>query len=213
MTAKNILIINNEKYPNDPGWSPQIEKALKKIDDVQCTVKHFSEISSSLIEDVNPQSIILTGRVGHHWEPNEIENNYVPKLNILMNVDVPILGICAGLQLLAIMHGSTVGKMHESEENILEEGYIEHTIVKEDDIFAGLNKTFYCRQFHRDEVKEIPDEFELLASSDMCKVQVLKHTSKPIYGVQFHPEWFNESYPDGKVILSNFLNMNKDNSN
>lgn len=204
---KKVLIINNEKYSDDPGWSPQVEKALMEIENVQCTVKHYSEVSRHLINEINPQSIILTGRVGHHWEPNEIEQYYVPKLNVLKEVNIPILGICAGLQLIAIIHGGTIGRMFETEENILEEGYVEHFIIKEDVIFTGLNEKFYCRQFHRDEVKEIPDEFELLASSEMCKVQVLKHKTKSIYGVQFHPEWFNESYPDGKTILTNFLKM------
>lgn len=204
---KKILIINNERDNEELGWIPQLEKALKSIEFAEHTIKHYSEITTEIIEELKPQYIILAGRIGHHWDLKEIMENYIPKLKVIKDLNVPILGICAGLQLIAITFGGSIGKMIESDDDRLEEGYIEHFIKKEDTIFEGLNKSFYCRQLHRDEVKVLPDDFIILASSEMCKVQAIKHQTLPIYGFQFHPEWYNDEFSDGKRILANFLKV------
>lgn len=205
MTEEKVLIINNEKYNDEPGWSKKIEKALNNIKPVNCTIAHHSEISSEFINQVNPSRIILTGRIGHQWVANEISNDYIPKLSIIKNTHVPVLGICAGLQLIAIMFGGNIGKMVDSDNDVLEEGYTKLFTHKEHELLHGLGEHFYCNEFHRDEIKTLPEEFELLASSNMCKVQMISHKTRPIFGVQFHPECYNEEYPDGKQILTNFL--------
>lgn len=206
MLEKHILIINNEKYEKEPGWSNKIEEALKNTEKVICTISHYSNISYEFIEKIKPQYIILTGRIGHHWEENEISEEYIPKLNIIKELDIPILGICAGIQLMVIMYGGNIGKIVAGKDDILEEGYTKHFIKKEHELLQGLNENFYCYQFHRDEVKTLPDQFELLASSDMCNIQMIAHKERSMFGVQFHPEWFNADYPDGQKILRNFLN-------
>lgn len=207
MLEKRILIINNEKYEREPGWSNKIEEALKKTDKVTCTISHYSHISYQFIEKIKPQYIILTGRIGHHWKENEISEKYIPKLNIIKELDIPILGICAGIQLIVIMYGGNIGKIVAGKDDILEEGYTKLFIKKEHELLQGLNEDFYCYQSHRDEVKMLPGQFELLASSDMCNVQMVAHKERLMFGVQFHPEWFNDDYPDGQKILKNFLNI------
>ncbi|PID20981.1 hypothetical protein CSV61_12205 [Sporosarcina sp. P3] len=204
---KHVLIINNEKYENELGWSDKVVEALNNIEEVTCTVSHYSKIDSNYIKDLQPQYIIMTGRIGQHWEENEISDRYIPKLNIIKDLPVPVLGICAGLQLTAIMYGGKIGKMVESSDDILEEGYIKHFIKKDHQLLEGVNTSFYCRQLHRDEVKTLPEEFDLLASSEMCAVQMIAHKERPLFGVQFHPEWYNSDYPAGKMILKNFLNI------
>lgn len=203
--SKKILIINNEKNANELGYTPRLESSIKEIEQAEIIVKHFSVINHKEIELLDPDFIILTGRANQHWEIGEILNSYIPKLDYMNKIEVPILGICAGLQLIAVFFDGKFGKMIDSEKNILEEGYIKHEIVKKDQIFESLNKNFDCFQQHRDEVKEIPNEFDLLATSDMCKVQAIKHQNLPIYGVQFHPEFYNKEFPDGKQILINFF--------
>lgn len=208
MSKKSILIINNEKYKEEQGWSNKVEQSLKNIEDVSCTISHYSSIDDKFIENLKPQFIILTGRIGHHWDENEMEEKYLPCLNTINNFNIPTLGICAGLQLIALMDGGSVGKMIE-EEDVLEEGYVKHFIKQDHQLLNGLNHQFICKQFHRDEVKELPDSMTLLATSDMCKVQAIAHKKLPIFGVQFHPEWYSNEYPDGRIILENFLNIKR----
>ena len=207
MVGKKVLIINNEKNEDELGWSTRVVQALENIEEVECTVAHYSKFDSEYVAKLQPHYIILTGRIGQHWEENEIENKYIPKLSIIKDLDIPMLGICAGLQLTAIMYGGKIGKMIESTEDILEEGYVEHFIKQEHQLLQGVKSTFYCRQLHRDEVKILPEEFELLVSSEMCKVQMVAHKEKRLFGVQFHPEWYTTDYPAGEKILKNFLNV------
>lgn len=205
--SKKILIINNERDEDDFGWIPHIQEAISKIENVSFEIKHHSKVSEEIIQCVKPNLVLLTGRVTHHWSLKEILNSYKSELELLKKIEIPTLGICAGHQLLGISYGSEFGKMIESEEDILEEGYTDIEIVKQAPLFKRLKENFRCMELHRDEVKELPSEFEILASTEMCKIQAMKHNKKNLYGLQFHPEYYNDENPDGKIILENFLNM------
>ena len=60
---------------------------------------------------------------------------------------------------------------------------------------------------HKDEVKSIPDDFEILANSNLCDVESFKHTEKDVYGIQFHPEVHHT--PKGSTIFKNFYEICK----
>jgi GMP synthase (glutamine-hydrolysing) len=53
----------------------------------------------------------------------------------------------------------------------------------------------------------LPAELELLASSKECKVQMIKHRDRPLYGTQFHPEIYDDEHPHGKTLLQNFFRL------
>jgi GMP synthase (glutamine-hydrolysing) len=89
---------------------------------------------------------------------------------------------------------------------IPEFGLAKIRVIEEDDLFKGLPKEFHVWESHNDEVKEAPG-FTVLAVSDNCAIQAMKHQSKPFYGVQFHPEVNNTEH--GSEILRNFVGMVK----
>jgi GMP synthase (glutamine-hydrolysing) len=60
---------------------------------------------------------------------------------------------------------------------------------------------------HFDEVKDLPDGFKATASNETCAIQAMQHTTQPVYGVQFHPELFDDEHPDGSSVLKNFLSL------
>lgn len=207
---KKLLIINNERDKDDFGWIPKIKEAISNIEDTEFAVIHHSEVSKETLDDINPDLIYLTGRVTYDWTIDEILEDYASTISMLKNTEIPALGVCAGEQLMAIAYGASFGKMIEVEEgeaDIREMGFQEIKIIKDSPLFKGLGKSFRCYEEHRDEVKDVPDEFELLASSDMCKIQAIKHRDKELYGVQFHPEQYTEENPDGKTLLKNFLSL------
>jgi len=115
-------------------------------------------------------------------------------------LDVPILGICLGHQLLAKVFGGEVGKGSVG-------GYAEVRVrlVEEDEIFEGLPRELKVWASHADEVKRMPEEFKLLAESDICKVEAMKHKTKPIYGVQWHPEVYHTE--KGVEFYQNFVEI------
>ncbi|MFH0926994.1 MAG: GMP synthase subunit A [Candidatus Micrarchaeota archaeon] len=113
-----------------------------------------------------------------------------------------ILGICFGHQLIAHIFGAQVQKGSSGEY-----GISEVEIDKKHPLFEGVPKKIKVWESHFDEIKSMPSEFEILAHSQTCKIEAFAHKSKPIYGVQFHPEvWHTEH---GEKILENFLNLAK----
>jgi GMP synthase (glutamine-hydrolysing) len=62
-------------------------------------------------------------------------------------------------------------------------------------------------QRHFWELKTAPTGFARLAASDACAVQAIRHESRPLWGLQFHPERYSERYPDGRIVLANFFRL------
>lgn len=114
----------------------------------------------------------------------------------------PILGICLGHQLIAHEFDGVVEKGANAEY-----GVAKIFVDKEKGLLEHLPKEFTAWVSHFDEVKKIPYGFQATAHSEACKVEGMESLSKPIYGVQFHPEvWHTEK---GENILANFLTIAK----
>ena len=72
-------------------------------------------------------------------------------------------------------------------------------------LLTGLSGTLHCFEHHRGQLSAVPRGFRLLASRENCRVQMLAHESRPIFGTQFHPELQNDAHRDGQRILENFF--------
>ncbi|AMQ18212.1 GMP synthase subunit A [Thermococcus peptonophilus] len=114
--------------------------------------------------------------------------------------NVPILGICLGHQLIAKHFGGKVGRGEKAEYSL-----VEIEILDEDDLFKGLPRKLRVWESHMDEVKELPPGFKLLAKSETCPVEAMKHERLPIYGVQFHPEVAHTEH--GAEVYRNFAEL------
>ena len=113
----------------------------------------------------------------------------------------PIFGICVGMQFIAQHFGGIA-----DAAQIPEFGKTTLTITKPEGPFAGiLDSPITVWESHNDEVKELPEEFEVLAHSDNCAVQGFRHVSRPIWGVQFHPEV--EHTDHGDTMFRNFIKL------
>lgn len=118
----------------------------------------------------------------------------------LDRAEFPILGICAGMQFLSEHFGGKLGP-----GNVPEFGKVELKVLSHKDLFKGLPSEFNVWASHNDEVKVIPEGFEITASSPTCPVEALRSLERPIFGVQFHPEV--ENTENGPQIFQNFLDM------
>jgi GMP synthase (glutamine-hydrolysing) len=74
-------------------------------------------------------------------------------------------------------------------------------------LFKGLPKEITVWHSHFDEVKELPRGFRATAANESCPIQAMEHNDRPLFGVQFHPELFDEQHPNGRKVLENFLEM------
>ena len=120
----------------------------------------------------------------------------------LDNSTVPILGICVAHHFTAMYYGGDVGPAE-----VPEYGKVELTVDDPDEIFIGLPNKFQGWLSHNDEVRSLPEGFVGLAHSKNCKYQAMKHRTRPIYGVQFHPEV--EHTEHGEAIFKNFTELCK----
>lgn len=117
---------------------------------------------------------------------------------IIREIEIPILGICLAHQLIGIIFGGKVGPARHPEY-----GPVTVFVDDEDELLRGLSPSFTAWESHNDEIQEIPVTLKVLAHSENCKVEAIKHVSKPIYGVQFHPEVIHTE--KGRLIFVNFI--------
>jgi GMP synthase (glutamine-hydrolysing) len=140
-----------------------------------------------------PKGLILSGGPASVYAPG------APRLEReLLELGIPVLGICYGMQLIATELG---GKVEGAE--IGEFGRSELTVREPGRLFAGLPERQTCWMSHRDTVYSAPPGFTALASSTASPVAALEDLERDIYGIQFHPEVVHTPY--GQTILERFL--------
>jgi GMP synthase (glutamine-hydrolysing) len=116
-----------------------------------------------------------------------------------LDLDVPVLGICLGMQIIADELGGSV----ESGEY---GGYADVTVEitdPDDPVVGSLAPETRVWASHADEVTRVPDGFERTGRSDICGVESMSDTDRDLYGVQFHPEVAHTE--DGEEVFENFL--------
>ena len=147
------------------------------------------------IEQFGPAGIIFSGGPNSVFDPGAPTAD--PKL---LDLGIPTLGICYGMQLIAHLAG---GKVHPSNER--EYGRAEVTVLEPAGLFAGFAQgdgiTVWAS--HSDKLERLPPGFKTVGSSPNSPMAAMRHESKPIYGVLFHPEVAHT--PRGGEILHNFL--------
>ena len=157
----------------------------------------FSEIlpfnvSVEEIKKHNPKGIIFSGGPASVYDPN------APKPDErVYELELPILGICYGLQVLTEHFGGKVVKADRHEY-----GKAELEVLNDSDLFYGLPKKMDVWMSHGDKVVELPEGFEPIAKTENSPYASVRNKEKKIWGVQFHPEVSHT--PLGKDILKNF---------
>ncbi|KAK9454307.1 hypothetical protein V1511DRAFT_488689 [Dipodascopsis uninucleata] len=139
----------------------------------------------------SPKGIILSG------SPYSVYAADAPHADTeIFNLNIPILGICYGLQELAWTHG---GQVSGSEKR--EYGYANLEILDQHSLFDGMDN-FQVWMSHGDKLSALPEDFITIAKTSNAPFAAVTHTNKPIYGIQFHPEVTHTT--QGKKLFYNF---------
>jgi GMP synthase (glutamine-hydrolysing) len=147
----------------------------------------------SLINVMNLKGIILSG------SPASINIQGSPRLSEgVLEIGLPILGLCYGHQLIAYMYGGEVRRGDKREY-----GITEAIIDIPDGVLKGLNTHEKVWMSHGDTVFNLPNEFQVQAHTATSPVAAFRHSTKPIHGLQWHPEVVHTRR--GKEILENFV--------
>lgn len=160
---------------------------------VYAEIKPYDRITLDEIKKEGYKGIIFTGG------PNSVYEEDSPTYDKeIINIGIPILGICYGAQLLAYLSGGEVSKAESSSE------YGKTDVEVADDVlFYDVPKRTDCFMSHTDYIVAPPDGFKVTGKTDKCPVAAMCDEKRKLYAVQFHPEVTHTVC--GKQMLYNFL--------
>ena len=178
-----------------------IARRLRELK-VYCEIHPFNKVNDEFLKKFNPRAIILSGG------PASVLNDNAPKPpSSIYDLEVPILGICYGQQIMMQMLGGSVVsgsgtsefgksfvKLNNKSKNIK---LLEGLFLK-----GGKEEVWMS---HGDHVATIPRNFEVYGVSQNAPFAIIGNEKKHFYGVQFHPEVFHTL--NGKVLIKNFLKL------
>jgi len=154
---------------------------------------HPHTISIDKIKEIRPKGIILSGG------PLSVYDEGAPEIDKeILNLKIPMLGICYGLQLICINFG---GKVEPAVDR--EYGKAVLRIIDDSDILTGIDDASVVWMSHGDYLTDIPSGFKIIGESDHSPICAISSDVKRIYGLQFHPEVAHTE--EGKKIIDNFL--------
>ena len=160
---------------------------------VYAEIKPFNKITPAEIRQIGYKGIIFTGGPNSVYDP--ASPHFDPQV---LNLGIPVLGICYGDQLMAYMAGGTVSSAESSSE------YGKTTLYSTDcALFRDVPHTSFCWMSHTDFISQVPQGFCTIAHTDKCHCAAMCDESRRLYGVQFHPEVSHTAY--GFQMLHNFL--------
>ena len=187
-----ILIVDN--HSENLG---EITRILRKY-----KVKYYSIAQNASFNRVNvkqTKGVILTG-----GGPNldRLINLRQIRANIacLVNLKIPILGICEGHEIIGDACGGIISKLKKPSRY----KSLHVNILKGSAIFKGLPSSIHVYESHGRFVEDIPPLLEVTATSHKDRIEGFFHKTKPIFGVQFHPERSGEH---GEMIIKNFVDL------
>ena len=154
-------------------------------------VRH--DLPAARVAELKPRGLILSGG------PASVYDKGAPHCDpAIFDLGIPVLGICYGMQLACQALGGEV-----KPGNSRQFGRTQCHIVEADGLFQQVPKETIVWMSHGDQVQSVSDDFLSLATTETCPIAAVRHCSRPVYGVQFHPEVSHT--PEGGRILRNFL--------
>ncbi|MCC7004627.1 gamma-glutamyl-gamma-aminobutyrate hydrolase family protein [Candidatus Nomurabacteria bacterium] len=174
-----ILLVDNH--------TKNLEETKKLFSGLDFLVSKKEEFSNDFANTFD--LIIFLGGSGVNSVKNHRED-YKNEIDFISNTDKKIIGICLGCEIVATSFNCTLKELEAKEKGI--------SIIKFE------NEEIPIYEAHRFVIDKVSDEIEILATSNHG-IEMIKHKTKPIYGLQFHPEMFVDK-TRGNEIFFNILN-------
>lgn len=178
-------------------YTQLIARRVREIG-VYCEIYSW-DCGDQAVIDFAPKGIILSGG------PESVTETDSPRApQAVFDLAIPVFGICYGMQTMAAQHQGVVSQSDEREF-----GYAQVDIKGNANLLSGFpdhvsdaGEQLDVWMSHGDKVTQLPADFEVMASTDSCPIAAMCHESKPLYGVQFHPEVTHTT--QGEAILKRF---------
>lgn len=175
------------------GQYNQLIARRVRSEQVYAEIIPYNKITPEKIKENGYKGIIFTGG------PNSVYDETSPHYTAdILDLGIPILGICYGHQLMAFMAGGEITSAEDSSE------YGKTLVTVEENIlFNGFPEKSVCWMSHTDYVKTVPKGFKIIAHTEKCPCAAICDENRKLFGVQFHPEVTHTDF--GKQMLHNFI--------
>jgi len=172
------------------------------------------QVDLETLAQANVKAALLTSRKGRIDERCDRE-----LFQLIRYTRVPLLGLAGGHIPMAQAYHAKLTPMRDLKPGekdpypglapgrLKEWGMTRVRVVRRDPLFEGMADAFTVEQHHSWHVANLPDDLILIASTRESPVQAFKHRTRLVYGVQFFPQRYDDTHPDGRVILRNFLRL------
>jgi len=211
--------LEDEKYRVERGRTMDRRRRLfEELSGETCQVRHYSRFQRTEV-DAREVSAVVTSGNRSLWEDYDLERDFAAFRDVIRETQKPVLGICGGHQLIGLLMGGQAEPLRtlaagEPDPNphyapgILKEwGFSDVTVKPDDPLFAGFDSKIVVNQMHFWHMTKLPESLETIAYNSNCPVQALRHKERPLYGVQFHPEFYDAQHLDGRRLLRNFFSI------
>ena len=182
-------------------YTQLIARRIREIG-IYCELAPF-DVNIHFIQNFNPNGVILSGG------PDTVsENNSARAPKIVFELNVPVLGICYGMQTMAVQHGGEAKSANKSEFGFAQIRARNHSKLLDkiyDEINSNGHELLDVWMSHGIEVTKLPSGFELIASTDNCPIAAFENKDKKYFGLQFHPEVTHTK--QGMKILERFCTV------
>lgn len=160
---------------------------------VYAEIKSYDAITAADIKAAGYKGVIFTGG------PNSVSDENSPHFDAaVLSLDIPVLGICYGHQLMAYMAGGEIVSAMSGSEYGRTEVYADKCAL-----FEGVPEKSVFWMSHTDYVKRVPEGFRVTAHTDSCPCAAMADEERKLYGVQFHPEVTHSEF--GQTVIRNFI--------
>lgn len=220
-----IVFVDNEHEKGyEANWGEKILAARTRIkyrlEDITgdtCLIVRYSHVTPALFESLQVRAMFISGS---GTDPDQYDKGeQAGYFQVLRQHSYPTFGFCGGFQAMADAYGvpvERIGPLGPDEEDPVpqfapgmkkEFGYEPVPITASHPLLDNLGPAPIMRQAHSWEVKHVPDGFSLYASTEVTPIQLVIHNELPIIGTQFHPEYYTDENPAGRILIENFCKM------
>ena len=216
LDTQHPFIVNAQREMNTGvvAWINELKRTVGKLSGLPTRLVHYTQVRRSDLEKSNIKALFITARL------KEIDRKYDRTLyEIIRTTKVPTLGICGGQSHITNAFGGRMAlmpRLRDGESDPFppyepgtskEWGFGPIEILASDPLFDGLGNEAVVRHYHAAHISSMPEGFANLASSEATEFQAIKHRERPLYGVMFHVELYDEQNDDGRTILNNFFRI------
>lgn len=203
------------------GRRLMVKYRLEVLSGHDCLIVNYDRVTPDLLRQHKPVALFVSGNQTDLIEYDEGDLRGLR--SIYRSGEWPTFSFCGGFQLLSQTFGSDVGPIGsigeigetdtESSDRspfsgfINEFGFCAVELKFGEPLFAGLGSEVVVHQEHYWEVKTVPDGFRSIATSTVCSLQAIAHGALPLFGTQFHPEYYDDQHRFGRSMIRNFLRL------